>query len=71
MTSSGTRMEVLAETRLGDQAHKIIIQPLGQLFMSVHLQPTRHEPGGVQPARTAPVTPRLMAYVGQINARDA
>jgi hypothetical protein len=37
MASTGPRMEVLPETRLRDQTDKIIIEPLSQLVMSVHL----------------------------------
>ena len=71
MPSAGPRMEVLTETGLRDQAHKIIIQSTCQLVMSVHFESTRHQPGGVEPGRTAPIAPRLVTRVGQVEARNA
>src|SRR4029453_7657776 len=67
--SAGQRMEILPETRLRDQTHKIIIQSMCQLVISVHSEYTRHQPGGVEPRRTAPIPPRLEAHIGQVEAR--
>jgi hypothetical protein len=64
-------MEVLSEARLRDQANKIIIETLSQLLMAMNLKSTRHEPGGVQPGRAAPITPGFMTYIGQIEAWHA
>ena len=70
MPSAGQRMEVLTKTGLRHQSHKIIIQPSSQLVISVHLESTCHQPGGVEPRRAAPIAPGFVAGIGQIKARD-
>jgi hypothetical protein len=43
-------------------------QPVCQSVVGRALKSARHQPGGVQPCRTAPINAWLVAYVSQVKA---
>ena len=56
-------MEVLTKAGVRDQPDKVIVQSPSELVIAVHLKAARHQPGGVEPCRPAPVSPGLVARV--------
>ena len=71
MPRPGSGIEVLPKAGTGHQSDHVVTKPLRQLFLAMRPESFRHQPRGVEPCRTSPVTPRVVTPIGEIKARHA